>query len=126
MPLPRTTNYCPICGTKLIGRLDKIFCSSACRSLYHRNKNEELLPVTRNVDAILHRNWKILSEYYSSIGQKKFFIELAKLSRQGFHVNYFTTTSENSQKKRYYYIYDFAWMMFTDKDVMVIKLNKPR
>jgi hypothetical protein len=48
------------------------------------------------------------------------------LSRKGFHPNYFTTTTENSHHKMYFYIYDFAWMMFSDKDVMIIKLDKPR
>ncbi len=126
MALPRTTTFCPICGIKLHGRLDKIFCSDTCKSRYHRNKNDERRPVTRTIDSILHRNWKILSEHHTAIGKKKFFVSLALLSRKGFHPNYYTTSSENSQQKKYFYVYDFAWMMFSDKELMVIKLEKPK
>jgi hypothetical protein len=126
MPLPRTTDFCPICGAKLQGRLDKRFCSNTCRARYFTNKSEERIPVTRNVDAILHKNWKILSEYHTSIGKRKFFVELSTLCSQGFHPEYYTTSAENSQKKMYFFVYDFGWMMFTDKEVMVIKLDKPK
>jgi len=126
MPLSRTTFYCPICGGKLAGRLDKRFCSNACRAHYFRGKRAERKPVSGTIDAILHRNWKILSEFYESVGKRKFFIELAKLSRRGFHLNYYTTSSVNAELKQYYYVYDFGWMMFSEKEVMVIKLEKPR
>ena len=125
MPLPRTTSYCPICGNKLFGRLDKIFCSSSCKAKYHRNKTEERLSVTRPIDAILHRNWTILSEFHLAIGKRKFFVEITRLNRKGFHLNYFTTHRVNAQRKAYFYVYDFAWMQFSEKDVLVVKLNKP-
>jgi len=126
MPLPRTTNFCPICGSKIIGRLDKYFCSTSCKAKYHRNKAEERLPVTRPIDSILHRNWTILSEFYQAIGKRKFFVEIAKLNRKGFHLNYYTTSAVNTGQKQYYYVYDFGWMQFSEKEVLVIKLNKPR
>jgi endogenous inhibitor of DNA gyrase (YacG/DUF329 family) len=126
MPLPRITDFCPICGTQLKGRLDKRFCSDTCRSLYFRNKAEERIPVTRNVDAFLHKNWKILSEFHAMIGKRKFFVEQSKLNRKGFHPNYYTTTAVNTQNKMYYFVYDFGWMPFSDKEVMVIKLDSPK
>lgn len=126
MPLPRTTSFCPICGSKLAGRLDKRFCSSSCRSIYFRNKEEVRKPVTRNVDAILHRNWKILSEYHQSIGKRKFFIEKSKLLKKGFQPEYYTTTMVNSEQKMYKYIYEFGVMDFSEKEVMVTKLDKPK
>ena len=126
MPLPRTTDFCPICGARLQGRLDKRFCSSACRSQYFRNKNQERLPVSLPIDSILHKNWKILSEFYASIEKKKFFVALSKLSKKGFQPEYFTTAFENAQQKKYFFVYDFGWMMFSEKQVMVIKLDQPK
>jgi len=126
MSLPRTTSFCPICGDKLIGRIDKFFCSASCKAKYHRNKAEERIPVTRPIDHILHRNWTILSEFYRSVGRKKFFVELAKLNRKGFHLNYYTTSALNIEHKQYYYVYDFGWMQFSEKEVLVVKLNKPK
>jgi hypothetical protein len=126
MPLSRTTSYCPICGAKLAGRLDKRFCSNACRALYFRSKSAQHMPVSRAIDAILHRNWKILSEYYHSTGKRKFFVEMAKLNKRGFHPNYYTTSSVNTEDKPYYYVYDFGWMTFSEKQIMVVKLEKPK
>ncbi|HLF65318.1 MAG TPA: hypothetical protein VI603_16245 [Saprospiraceae bacterium] len=102
MPLPRTTDFCPICGARLNGRRDKRFCSNACRALYFRNKSDEIIPATRDVDAILHKNWKILSELYTTIGKRKFFVELSILSRKGFHPDYYTSTVQNAQAKQYF------------------------
>lgn len=133
MALPRTTAFCPICGTKLQGRLDKFFIQIPVNpdiiAIKMRNGSLSPGPLTlsfRPIDSILHRNWKILSEYHAAIGKKKFFVSLAQLNRQGFHPNYYTTSAENSQQKKYFYVYDFGWMMFTDKEVMVIKLDKPK
>jgi hypothetical protein len=126
MPIPRTTDFCPICESKLEGRLDKRFCSNACRAQYFRNKKEESIPVTRAVDGILHKNWKILSEFHATYGKRKFYVELSALSRKGFHPDYYTTSAENAQKKRYFFVYDFGCMLFSEKEVMVIKLDKPK
>jgi endogenous inhibitor of DNA gyrase (YacG/DUF329 family) len=126
MPIQRTTLYCPVCGAKLFGRLDKIFCSSSCRSIYFRHKAEKRKPITREIDNILHRNWTILSEHFQVIGRRKFFVEVARLNRQGFHLNYYTTSMVNRGQKRYYYVYDFAWMRFSEKELMVIKLERPK
>jgi hypothetical protein len=126
MSIKRTTDYCPICGTQLHGRLDKTFCSSVCRSRYFRNKQDERIPVSALIDAILHRNWKILSEFHGAAGKKKFFVDLASLTQKGFHLNYYTTSSLNANQKQYYYVYDFAWMMFSERQVMVIRLRKPK
>lgn len=126
MPQPRTTHFCPMCGDKLAGRIDKIFCCSACKAQYHRNKAEERIPVTRKVDHILHRNWTILSELHNKVGKKKFFVEIAELNRKGFHLNYFTTCITNTKQKQYFYVYDFAWMEFSEKEVMVVKLQTPK
>lgn len=126
MPLPRPTNFCPICGDKLIGKINKRFCSPACKARYHRNRAEQRIPVTRNVDAILHRNWKILSELHETAGTHKLFVNKAQLSRRGFHFDYYTTSKVNKEQKPYYYVYDFAWMSFSEKEMMVVKLRKPK
>ncbi|MBR3303358.1 MAG: DUF2116 family Zn-ribbon domain-containing protein [Bacteroidales bacterium] len=33
---------CPVCGERVIGRIDKIFCSDECRTFYNNKKKREL------------------------------------------------------------------------------------
>ena len=126
MPLPRPIKYCPICATELYGRRDKIFCSKACKNEYHLKRKEEHLPYSQPIDKILHRNWVILKELYDEIGKKKFFVSKAEINRTGFHTQYYTTSKLNSKNKMYYYIYNFGWMEFSDKELMVVKLDKSK
>lgn len=126
MPLPRPVKYCAICGDELTGRKDKIFCSQPCKMEYHRKRKEQYLPITKPIDKILHRNWVILTEVYEEIGKSKFFIPLTRLLDAGFHTNYYTTRQINSKEKEYFYVYNYGWMMFSDKEVMVIRLKSPK
>ena len=124
MPLPTPTRYCPICGDELEGRADKIFCSSSCKNEYHSRRKAEHLPFSEPIDKILHRNWVILKEHFDQIGKRKFFLSKAELNKAGFHTQYYTTTKMNSKGKLYYYVYNFGWMDFSDKQMMVIKMEK--
>lgn len=126
MPLPRPVNNCSICGDKLQGRKDKIFCSSSCRNQYHTNRKNEITPFSQPIDKILHRNWVLLKELHDQIGKKKIFVSKADLNRAGFHTQYYTTSQENTKGKMYFYVYNFGWMDFSEKQLMVIHLNKSK
>ncbi len=126
MPFPRPAKHCPICGSKVKGRSDKIFCSPDCKAVYHYNRKKELDPITGPIDKILHRNWVVLQEQYELAGIKKFYVEKNKLQKDGFKPNYYTTSLTNSKNKVYYYIYNFGWMDFSNKQLMVIRLSKPK
>lgn len=122
MPLPRPVKYCPICAAELFGRLDKIFCSKSCKNEYHRKRKDQYLPFTNTIDGILHRNWVILTEIYEEVGKRKFFVPMSRLQKAGFHTKYMTTHQINAKGKEYHYIYNYGWMMFTDKEVMIVRL----
>ena len=126
MRLQRINDFCFICGDKLTGRLDKVFCSSTCRSRYHRRRHTSRRESTRMIDSILHRNHVLLSEHWEKVRKKKFFIDTARLEKLGFNPRYFTTKDINSQGKAYYYIYDYAWMQFSEKQTMIVKLGRPK
>ena len=126
MTLPRPTKFCPICGEELVGRKDKIFCSKACKNEYHINRKLEHLPVSQPIDKILHRNWVLLKELFDQIGKKKFFVSKAELNKAGFHTQYYTTSQKNTKGKMYYYVYNFGWMDFSEKQLMIVKLDKSK
>jgi len=126
MTLPRPVKFCPICSTELLGRLDKIFCSVHCKNIYHRKRKAQRLPFTDPIDKMLHRNWVILTEIHEEIGKNKMFIPLSRLLKAGFHTNYFTTRQVNSKGKEYFFIYNYGWMMFSEKEVMVTRMKNPK
>ncbi len=109
-----------------MGRRDKIFCSPKCKAVYHRRRKKQVSSVSKKINSILHRNWVVLSELYEEIGRKKFFIPVERLNKAGFHLNYYTTSNTNKKGKTYYYIYDFGWMQFSEKEMMIVKLAKPK
>ena len=84
------------------------------------------MPFTDPIDQILHRNWVILTEIYEEIGKTKFFIPMSTLEKSGFHFNYYTTHQVNTKNKEYFYVYNYGWMIFTDKEVMVVRLKSPK
>lgn len=122
MTLPKPVRYCPICGSEISGRKDKIFCDVDCKNAYHRDRKKQREPVTLAVDRILHRNWVLLTELYETAEARKFFVSRSILASLGFHFQYFTSSAVNKDYKRYYYLYDYAWMDFSEKEVMIIKL----
>ena len=41
---------CPECGTKIVGRIDKKFCSDACRNSYNNKFNKDSKNLIRNTN----------------------------------------------------------------------------
>ncbi|NND32768.1 MAG: DUF2116 family Zn-ribbon domain-containing protein [Saprospiraceae bacterium] len=126
MSLPGPILYCPICGQKIYGRADKVFCSQRCKSSYHKSRKSQRSTFSYPIDKIIHRNWVILEEIYETIGKKKFFVTKAELNKAGFHTRYFTTMQKNSKGKIYFYVYNYGWMDFSESDIMIIRLSKAK
>ena len=126
MNIRTPVKHCPMCGSKISGRSDKIYCSVKCKSQYHLERKAQHLPFTSPIDKILHRNWIILTEYYEITGTRKFFVSKAELNKAGFHINYFTTIHTNAKGKTYYYVYNFGWMEFSETEMMVVRLSRPK
>ena len=126
MTILTNANFCLICGDPVIGRKDKVFCSVSCKNKYHASRKSEIKPFSQPIDKILHRNWVILSEFYEIARKKKFFISKAELNKAGFHGKYFTTIHTNSRGKTYYYVYNYGWMEFSENEMMIVRLSRPR
>ena len=87
---------------------------------------KQIIPISENVDKILHRNWVILQELYEEAGTKKFFIPKWKLAKVGFKFEYHTTCQTNKQGKTYHYIYNYGWMDFSEKEFMIVRQSKAK
>ena len=50
---------CPECGDKIIGRIDKKFCSDGCRNAYNNRINKDSKNLIRNTNNRLRKNYRI-------------------------------------------------------------------
>lgn len=113
-------NTCKICNKRLVGRKDKIFCSVKCKNYYHVNLRKATTLVVKELDNILHRNRSILLEIMGK-NKTQCTIERVVLEKKKFRFKYHTHHHINSKGKTYYYVYDFAWMAFSDDRVLVVR-----
>jgi len=111
---------CRICKQPIIGRTDKLYCNINCKNYYHIQLRKASAKVVAKWDNILHKNHRILMEVMGkNTTQKK--VKRTVLDRKYF--NFFTVTGyyTNKQGKMYNYVYNFAWMIFSDAEVLIVK-----
>ncbi len=111
---------CRFCDNEVIGRSDKLFCSVSCKSKYHRKLRNLADTAAKQIDKILHRNRSILLEI---LGKKRLKIKVNRLllEKKKFNYKYHTHFTRNSKGKIYYYVYDLAWMSFSDDDILIVR-----
>lgn len=111
---------CKICNNEIIGRSDKKFCSVKCKNYYHVNLRRVTNIAVKEIDKILHRNRSILLEI---LGKNKTQIKVKRLILDGkkFNFKYHTHLIRNSVGKLYFYVYDFAWMEFSDNEILIVR-----
>ena len=111
---------CKVCGGRVVGRTDKIYCSANCKAIYHAELKRKTKLATTAVDKILHRNRSTL---YELMGDHKRQIKVSRLAldRKKFNYDYFTGLHMNSRGKLYHHVYDFSWMIFSDQEVLIVR-----
>jgi predicted nucleic acid-binding Zn-ribbon protein len=72
---------CPECGRSIFGRVDKKYCSDACRNSANNRLNADSNNFVRNVNNILRKNRRILLDL-NSTGETT--IKLIELFKKGF------------------------------------------
>ena len=86
--MPKTAEKtCLECGAKLIGRVDKKFCSDQCRVSHNNKLNGDATNYIRNVNNALRKNRRILLEL-NPTGKTR--VGKDKLLRSGFDFNHHT------------------------------------
>lgn len=109
-----------MCKKAVKGRSDKQFCSIECKNEYHVRLLQVTKETTLSTDKILHRNRSILLEVMGkNVKQKK--IDRSILDKKKFNYHYVTGYYLNSSNKMYNYVYDFSWMIFSDREILIIR-----
>jgi len=114
---------CKICNKEVKGRKDKIFCSVRCKNYYHTNLRRVTNMEVVTINKILHRNRSILLEI---MGKRKFQIKIKRLvlEKKNFHFTYHTHFHTNKQEKTFFHVYDFAWMEFSNDEILIVRRRK--
>jgi len=114
---------CKVCQKEFAGRKDKIFCSVECKNDYHLTLRSVTKKTAYPLDKILHRNRSILLEIMGPKLIKKMVLR-SELVQKKFQFKFLTHYNQNSSGKIYHHVYDFAWMEFSDDEVLIIHQKK--
>ncbi len=98
---------CPECGDRIVGRIDKKFCSDACRNAFNNRINKDSKNLIRNTNNRLRKNYRILEELNPN---KKIKCSRAKLIEKGFDFSYFTSIYTTKVGTVYYFVYDQGYL----------------
>ena len=98
---------CLECEERIVGRIDKKFCSDACRNAYNNRINKDSKNLIRNTNNRLRKNYRILEVLNPN---KKTKCSRAKLIEKGFDFNYFTSIYTTKVGTIYYFVYDQGYL----------------
>ena len=99
-------NYCKFCNTELVGRSDKKFCTTSCKSNYHQERRKQEDSFFFYVQKQLHTNRKILKAY-NKTGFTT--LRLDMLLEEGFGTKYFTHYWKNKKGEVYFFCFDYGY-----------------
>ncbi len=99
---------CLECNEEVEGRIDKIFCSPYCKSIYHHKKN---MGKEKNfylkVDKQLKLNRQLLN-HFNKAG--KAVVRKEELLKVGFNPKYFTHYWKNQKGDVYLFCYEYGFL----------------
>ena len=110
---------CPECGDKIIGRMDKKFCSDYCRNSYNNKINKDSKNLIRNINNRLRKNYRILDSFTLTEGKTK--TTKNKLIDKGFDFDYFTSLYTTKKGTVYYFVYDLGYLPLDNDYYMLVK-----
>lgn len=109
---------CLECGDKVIGRIDKKFCSDYCRNSYNNKVNKESKNLIRNTNNRLRKNYKILSELNKN-GKTK--VSRRKLFDKGFDFRLITSIYTTKSGSTYFYVYNQGYLPLENEVYLLVK-----
>lgn len=119
MPLSHEKR-CGECGTLIIGRIDKRFCSDQCRNTFNNRLNSDVTSYVRNTNNTLRKNRRILMELNP---EGKIKISRNKLLAKGFDFAHFTSTYTTKEGANYFYCYEQGYLPM-EKDYFLLVVKK--
>lgn len=111
---------CPECERKIVGRVDKKFCSDQCRVTFNNRLNSDETNFVRNVNHTLRKNRRILLELNV---EGKTRVSRDKLMERGFDFNYFTNQLITREGTVYHFCYEQGYFAMDKNWFLLVKKN---
>lgn len=118
------TRLCPECGEKIVGRIDKIFCSDQCRNTYNNKLNSDVNNTVRNINNALRKNRRILEELSGQ--SEKTMVSKDTLLTKGFSFTYHTHTYTTKRGDIYRFCYELGYLFLEDKNLYLLVTHKEK
>lgn len=113
---------CPECGEKIIGRVDKKFCSDQCRNTYNNRLNSDASNTVRNINNILRKNRRVLQDLNKQSG--KTMVTKDTMLSNGFNFTYHTHIYTTKKGDIYQFCYEQGYLFLEDKNLYLLVTNK--
>ncbi|SDM30879.1 Uncharacterized protein containing a Zn-ribbon [Catalinimonas alkaloidigena] len=107
------TRECPQCGTPIVGRIDKKFCSDQCRFLYNNRQKRESEITIGNVNQALRKNRSILKTL-NPIGLTE--VRREVMVKMGYNFHFFTHVYRTQKGGVYYFCYEYGYTFVKEND----------
>lgn len=111
---------CRECGSPIIGRIDKRFCSDQCRNTFNNRLNGDVTRNIRNINNALKRNRRILLALNPQ-GKRK--IRRDTLIAEGFDFSHITSVDTGKGGVKYFYCYEQGYLPI-EKDCFLLVVKK--
>ena len=111
---------CPECGRTIFGRLDKKYCSDACRNASNNKVNADATNFVRSVNNTLRKNRRILSGINTE-GKTK--THKDKLLLKGFDFGFFTNIYTTKAGQEYRFCYDQGYLILDNGFILLVERN---
>jgi len=115
----RQARTCLLCDAPFRGRPDKKYCSASCKNRYNHLRRRKTRTEVKRIDAFLHRNREIIEEILGKARKKM--VPRRRLDRMGFRYSYITGLYFNKEGKMYRNVYNYAYMEFSDQEVLIVR-----
>ncbi|GAB2800704.1 hypothetical protein GCM10027275_53500 [Rhabdobacter roseus] len=115
--------YCLECGSTIMGRADKKFCSDMCRNAYNNKINSYSYNVVRNTNNQLRRNRRILEELCPDDKAKT---TKNTLLAKGFDFTLLTSVRPTQKGNVYYFVYDYGYLELDNDFYLIVKDTRTR
>jgi hypothetical protein len=119
MPLT-SKKKCRECGSPIIGRIDKRFCSDQCRNTFNNRLNGDVTRYIRNINNALRKNRRILMALNPE-GRAR--IRRDMLIAEGFDFSHVTSIYTNKDGVKYFYCYEQGYLPI-EKDCFLLVVKK--
>ncbi len=113
------TKQCPECGSKIVGRADKKFCSDYCRNAFHNKRNKDHKNLLRKINNRLRKNYRILESLPLKNGKTS--ITKTRLLDTGFDFELITSLYTTKKGTTYYFVYDMGYLPLERDYYMIVK-----